>query len=196
MKDKKIKYFVVSLPRTGTSTICKMSEIVGKKWSHAPVSRYENLIKNSSKNFFSDTPIFNPNVIREIISYEDIDSKFIFIDRDFNQVYNSWVNCGLYRNYSMMYNKSINDINMSNSQKFDFKNYNESFLNKRLNEKTYKKVFETHKSTVINLVKDNNKDLLIYRLNEGWDKFCDFLEVSIPDKEIPWLNKGKMFDKI
>lgn len=194
--EKIKKYFVVSLPRTGTSTICKMSEIVGKEWSHAPVNRYKNLIKNSSKNFFSDTPIFNPNVVREIISYEDIDSKFIFIDRDFDEVYNSWVNCRLYRNYSIMYDKFINDEKMSGSQKFDLKNYNESFLNKNLNEETYKEIFETHKSTVINLIKDNNKDLLIYRLNEGWDKFCDFLEVSKPDKEIPWINKGKMFDKI
>jgi len=192
------KYFVISLPRSGTSTISKMAEIIGLRWIHPPHSRYENHIKNNKAEFFSDTPIFNPNVINEILKYEGITPKFIFIDRGFDDLYNSWVNCNLYRNYLGMYNEYINGNKekLNSGQKFDFKNYHESFGEKKLTEDNYNEIFQKHKNTVIDIVKESNSDLLIYNFKDGWEPFCNFLNKELPNKEIPLINRGTMFDKI
>jgi len=47
---------------------------------------------------------------------------------------------------------------------------------------------------VIEAVKRNNKELLMYRFEEGWEPFCKFLDCVVPKEEIPFLNKNKMFD--
>jgi len=188
------KYFVISLPRSGTSTISKMSEIVGYEWSHPPHVYYDQQINGWDKYFFSDTPIFNPKVVEEICLLEKIEPKFIFIDREFKSIYESWVKCGLYRNYTHMFNRDIKHL--TTSQIFDINTYNEAFDNNFLDENNYGEVFHNHKNTVIDLVKKYNKELLMYNFKDGWKPFCDFLNVKTPNKDIPWINKNKMFDKI
>ena len=192
------KYFVISLPRSGTSTISKMAEMTGLKLVHPPHSSYRVHIKNENIHFLSDTPIFNPNVITEIIENKSITPKFIFIDRSFDDIFNSWVKCNLYRNYLDMYNQfeSGDEDKLNSGQRFDFKNYNDAFNSKKLTEENYNEVFQNHKNTVINLVKKSNSELLIYNFEEGWGPFCNFLNKEVPNKDIPWINKGTMFDKI
>ena len=188
------KYFVISLPRSGTSTISKMAEIVGYQWSHPPHIYYDQFIDGGYKYFFSDTPIFNPKVVEEICQLKKIEPKFIFIERDFKDIYESWVKCGLYRNYTNMFNKNVKHL--TKAQIFDINTYKETFDNIFLDENNYEEVFYKHKNTVIDLVKKYNKELLMYEFKDGWKTFCDFLNVEIPNKDIPWLNKNKMFDKI
>lgn len=187
-------FFVISLPRSGTSTISKMSEIVGFKWSHPPHRFYLQFIEGEYKNFFSDTPIYSPKVVEEICQQNKVNPKFIFIDRDFDEIYNSWVKCGLYRNYKNMFNRDKDKLN--EWMLFDIKTYNEAFGGVLLDETNYKMIFKNHKDTVINIVKKYNKELLIYKFDDGWTPFCNFLNVEIPNQEIPWINKNKMFDKI
>ena len=69
-------------------------------------------------------------------------------------------------------------------------------INNFLDENNYEEVFHNHKNIVIDLVKKYNKELLMYNFKDGWKPFCDFLNVETPNKDIPWINKNKMFDKI
>lgn len=32
--------------------------------------------------------------------------------------------------------------------------------------------------------------LLVYRVGEGWDRLCEFLEVPVPDQPFPRINDG------
>lgn len=189
----KTKYFVVSLPRTGTSTICGMAKILNIKWSHAPQKKVNNMIINSDIELFSDTPIYNFNFIKEILFIDNIEPKFIYIERDFDEIFKSWVKSGLYRNYKNMYQ---NPSNLTESQRYDIQTYNETFDNIFLNEENYGDLFKKHQEKVLDLITVSNKDLLIYNFKDGWKPFCDFLNKDIPQDNIPHLNKNKMFDKI
>ena len=181
-----IKYFVISLPRTGTTSLSKMARICGLNPKHAPHSYWMNHIKKDEFNFFSDTPIFDPNIIEKIIQDSSYESKFIFIDRDFSDIFKSWIKMGLFQNYLGFY---------GNEKNFDFVSYNNAFNNQKLSEENYFELFSNHKKTVLDLVKENNKDFLIYNFDMGWVPFCDFLGVEIPTEEIPKLNTNTFFDK-
>ena len=188
------KYFVVSLPRSGTTSICKMAKICALKPKHAPHVSFKKYLKRDEFNFFSDTPVFCPDEINEICFNEEINSKFIYIDRNFNDIFESWKNVKLYSNYLGMINEKID--NLKPSTKFDLCSYNNAFNNIFLNENTYNDIFEKHKKQVIDTIKKYKKNLLIYKFEEGWKPFCDFLNVEIPCDDIPTLNKNKMFDNI
>ena len=138
--------------------------------------------------------IFCPNEINEICSNYQINSKFIYIDRNFDDVFESWKNVKLYRNYLGMKETEIDKLRPST--KFDLNSYNNAFSDILLNENNYNDIFEKHKKQVIETIKTYKKNLLIYKFEEGWKPFCDFLNVEIPCDDIPTLNRNKMFDNI
>lgn len=179
------KYFVISLPRTGTTSLSKMARICGLNPKHAPHFYWEPHIKNDVFDFFSDTPIFDPKVIEKIIGDNSYESKFIFIDRDFSDIFKSWVKMGLYNNYLGFY---------GNNENFDFVSYNNAFGHVKLTELNYSDIFSNHKKTVMRLLEENNKELLIYNFDMGWDPFCKFIGCDIPQDEIPKLNTNTFFD--
>ena len=187
------KYFIVSLPRTGTTTIARMGKIVGLRTIHCPGMNFDKLYDRY--DLFSDTPIYRPSVIDTICNNEIYIPKFIYIKRDFNDLFKSWVNVNLYSSYInliKLYNNNSDD--MSPSMLFDYESYNETFSNETINKDNYNRIFTAHKNAVIKKINEYNKDLLIYDFNDGWDPFCDFVGVDIPNTDIPVLNKDKMFD--
>ena len=183
-----INYFVISLPRTGTRSICKMAKICGLNPKHVPHAGYHRQIISSSYNFFADTPIFCPSVIKNICNNIDINSKFIYIEKDYKEIFDSWNKIKLYRNYT-------NFVKI-NSDKFDYKSYKEAFNNEILTENNYKLIFQKHKNTVFEILNNYHKEYLIYRFDQSWDPFCSFINKPIPKEPIPHLNINSMEDKI
>jgi hypothetical protein len=190
------KYFVVSLPRTGTTSICKMAKMCGLNPKHAPQMYFDNFLEKNDFDFFSDTPVFCPSVIRQLVSNEKIKAKFIYIDRDFDVVFDSWKRVNLYNNYSNMVSVKNKGDTLSKSMQFDLDSYENAFDYNFLDENNYKSIFENHKKNIIDIIENAKKPLLIYDFNSGWESFCEFLNVDIPKDNIPILNKNKMFDKL
>ncbi len=185
-------YFVISLPRSGTTSICKMAKICNLKPNHAPHASIKARILRREYNFFSDTPIFCPKEIDKICEFDSINPKFIYIDRDFSEIFDSWKRVNLFTNYQKMCSADLEM--MRATMKFDLDSYNDAFDQNILTEDNYTQIFENHKNRVIEAVKRNNKELLMYRFEEGWEPFCKFLDCVVPKEEIPVLNKNKMFD--
>jgi hypothetical protein len=190
------KFFVISLPRTGTKSLCKMAKICGLKYKHVPHLNYENNLK--LYDFFSDTPCFVPSFVEKVCKNTDFDANFIYIEKEFDSIYNSWMKVNLYRNYVSLYLKYKEDPNnlLNKSMIFDIESYNESFSNVLLEESNCVELFTSHRDKVFDIIKNYKKKLLIYNFNEGWDSFCNFLECDIPNMELPHININTMFEKI
>ena len=94
-------YFVISLPRTGTSSISRMAKMVGFTPQHPPHQSFIHNWKGEwGWNFFSDTPTFCPKNVEMVCQSNEIEPKFIFIERDFDEVFKSWVDVKLFYNYN------------------------------------------------------------------------------------------------
>jgi hypothetical protein len=184
-KKMKTKYFVVSLPRTGTTSLSKMARICGLNPKHAPHFYWKLHLKNDVFNFFSDTPIYSPQVIEEICNDDSFISKFIYIEKDYSQIFASWKKMGLFNTYSKHF---------GNEKHFDSVSYNQAFANQKLDDLNFVEVFSNHKSSVFEIIEKYSKDLLIYKFEQGWDPFCNFLSVDVPQEEIPHLNINTMFN--
>jgi hypothetical protein len=179
------KYFVVSLPRTGTTSITEMADICGLKTKHCPFNYFQVYMDNNNYDFYSDTPVYVPSVIEKLCKRDDV--KFIYIDRPYSEIFDSWVNYGLFKTYNEMLLENEKKT-ISKGRLIDFSSYHESFLEKKLTQETYQEIFEEHQNQVKSIIRDHNKDLLIYKFTDGWKPFCDFIGVEIPNQEIPKLN--------
>jgi len=192
------KYFVVSIPRTGTKSLCRMAHECGLKFKHVPGFSFEDRFKDGME-FFSDTPCYVPSFIEKICERNDFNAKFIYIDRNYDDIFNSWVKSDLYKNYiwlKNLYNNEEKRKDMRYGMQYDYLCYNESFSNQELTKENYKEVFEEHKNKVFSTLQKHNKELLIYNFTDGWKPFCDFLGCEIPNVEIPKINSGQLFEKI
>lgn len=188
------KIFVISLPRTGTSSLTCMGDLVGFKGVHSMGTEFRELLFETDYNFFSDTPIFAPTVIEKICKEEKIKSKFIFIEKDFDLLYKSWIKMKLDEYYNQWFKVPL--CKMNDKQRINFMTYSKVFNNEHLNSENYKRLFENHRNIVLNLVKNYNKEILLYDFNDGWSSFCEFLNVSVPDIILPHLNKETFLDYI
>jgi len=194
----KTVYFVISLPRTGTKSLCKMAHECGKTFRHAPVNTFDRELNNDIV-FFADTPCFVPSFIEKVLKIEDINPKFIYIDKNFSEIFESWKKVNLYLNYTRMFNQFFDKENrsiMHPNSVTDFLSLHESLNETFMDENNFDSLFELHKEKVISIVKENNKELLIYNFQDGWDPFCNFLECDVPYSKIPHLNIETMFEKI
>ena len=95
----------------------------------------------------------------------------------------------------MFSGKKAGDV-FRESMQFDIDSYENAFDYEFLDENNYKEIFENHKKKVLNIIEESKKPLLIYNFEDGWKPFCDFLNVDVPEKDIPFLNKNKMFDNL
>ena len=145
-----VKYFVVSLPRTGTTSLSKMARMCGLNPKHAPHFYWKNHLDNNQFNFFSDTPIYCPSVVEEICSMTEFESRFIYIEKDFESIFKSWVRMGLLNNYNSFY---------GNEKNFDFVSYNNAFQNKRLSENNFENIFTEHRNIITQILDTNSKKL-------------------------------------
>ena len=190
-------YFVISLPRSGTSSISRMANIVGFKAQHPPHQSFVHNWKGQWEwNFFSDTPTFCPKNVEMVCQSTEIEPKFIFIERDFDDIFNSWVNVNLFKNYNKLIEASNGDSEYHPSMEFDFDSYTDAFGGEILTEENYRTIFQNHKTKVLKIVEEYNKPILIYDFKDGWGPFCEFTNTEIPDEEIPHLNNKKIYEKI
>jgi hypothetical protein len=191
-------YFVVSLPRTGTKSLCRMAHQCGFNFKHAPINTFNRELKEG-KNFFADTPCFVPSFVKRILELPDIDPKFIYIEKEYDKIFESWKKVNLHLNYTRMYNQYSNEKTRSQmhvNMMTDFMSLHESFSEQYMNEENYNELFELHKQKVSSIIKENNKELLMYKFEDGWKPFCDFTKTDIPTSEIPHINIDTMFEKI
>ena len=98
MNTSQTKYFVVSLPRTGTKSICKMAATTGMKISHAPSVALQRALHSTNIRFFADTPVYAPSHISHVMVNEN--HKFIYIDRDAEEWKSSFERVKLNINYN------------------------------------------------------------------------------------------------
>lgn len=192
------KYFVVSLPRTGTKSLCNMAHSCGYKFKHVPHFSFEDRLKEGY-NFFSDTPCFVPSFIENLCKRTDFESHFIYIEKDYENIFKSWVKVNLYQNYVGMYRDyfdSEKKETMRYGMQYDIQSYNESFSNEFLTVDNHKLLFDQHKKKIFKIIKNYNKKILTYKFEDGWEPFCKFLESDVPSCEIPYINVNTMFEKI
>lgn len=191
-------YFVISLPRSGTSSISRMANIVGLKSQHPPHQSFIHNWKGEWEwNFFSDTPTFCPKNVEMVCKSTEIEPKFIFIERDFDDIFNSWVNVKLFKNYQkLIISSNSDDGSFYSGMEFDLNSYDDAFGGEILTEENYKTLFQNHKNKVLSIVEEYNKPILIYNFEDGWKPFCEFTNTEIPTEDIPHLNNKKIYEKI
>lgn len=187
-------YSVISLPRTGTLSISKMANTVGLKAKHVPLWGLDHFITSEEFNFFSDTPMYDPTVVEHLCQLSEVNVKFIFIEKDFKKLFESWKKVNLLYNFEFMLNKDEKDLKPG--QVFDKNTYLNTFEKKQTTEEEYVTAFINHKQTVINIVRRYNKELLLYSFDQEWEPFCSFVQCDLPDVEIPHLNVNTMFDSL
>jgi hypothetical protein len=191
------KFFVISLPRTGTKSMCKMAKICGLKIKHVPTFRYESYLNNH--DFFADTPCFVPSFVEKMCQDQSFDSNFIYIEKDHKEIFNSWAKVNLYKNYVWLYNNYMNEeskTKMGVSMIKDIESYQESLSYQFMTQENYSELFSQHKNQVTDIIKKYNEKILFYNFSEGWEPFCGFIESETPNTKIPYLNKDTMFEKV
>lgn len=187
-----VKYFVVSLPRTGTKSLCKMASVCGLNISHAPGVAFQSRF-NSTHTFFADTPVYRQGVISYIIdNAKAFEPKFIYIEKDYKKTFESWKKVKLYHNYLAM----LKSEQLSRHQIFDVESYNEAFSNVQLDENNCEELFDKHRKEITSIISNAGKHMLIYNFEQGWAPFCEFINSSIPNEPLPHLNVNTMFEKL
>jgi len=201
-------FFVISLPRTGTTSMCSMASICGLNVIHPPHSIYIRKLHHNEHNFYADTPIFAPEIVQWIIdlsftdneNYENkiVNKKFIYLERDVDSWFKSWKgndNFSLKNIHMSMLEQESEVTDWDNYQSFDLQYYQKTFGG-LVDEDNYRTLYNAHKQTVIDMVKYTGHDLLLYNFSDGWEPFCEFIEKPIPDQEIPYQNIEKYGDTV
>jgi hypothetical protein len=167
-------YFVISLPRTGTTSLCEMDNLCGLNSLHVlmNISFIEAL--DQGYNFFADTPFYNPEFIIGLLEsglQDRYNIKFIYSKREtashqnsLNKLFNKW----------KPPNKIYNKLGL-----LDNLLYNKLDSNYTKNHYGYiKKISTLYKI-----------EILEYTFNKGWKNFCDFIKRPIPNSALPHRNK-------
>jgi hypothetical protein len=168
-----VLYIVVSLPRTGTTSLCTMGDICNCKSCHVLGDEKILDLLKQGYNFFADTPFYSPEFLLGIIEVlqSEYDIKFIYSHRDTE----SWKN-----SFNKLTSKWSYPKHPTCTSKWDFYDYI-----------CYRSMItdpETHYSVIKNIASMYDISVLDYSFKEGWAPFCEFLSVDIPDKDLPWLN--------
>lgn len=167
-------YLVVSPPRSGTNSICKMAEICGLKSSHVLRKPFYQAIKEF--DFFADTPFYSPEFLIGILNC-GIQCKFIYLDRPTNEIIESMRGVGIL-NYMKRKISGIKCFALIN----DFFTWN-SLRNFGI---------ENHKENIESLATAYKVPMLVYNFSMGWEPFCEFVDCPVPNADIPHLNKKQM----
>lgn len=185
------KIYIVSLPRTGTTSISKFLEDVGFKCKHVP-SVYYNLI-NSDYERFSDTPCFDPSFISEICYKEARRHKFIYIERNIEDWLLSIEQSKLSTLYTdMIMNETLNDISYMDKRTYgNVFGYDGSYSREKFRQK-----FLEHKSNIETLLK--NEQLFKYKIGDDTKELLNLLNVSKKyyNMGFPHENKSTIFQNI
>lgn len=177
------KYFVVSLPRTGTTSLSKMAAETGLLIRHCPGPAIQHIISPNipefnKVEFVADTPCYVYSVISKLLTYENF--KFIYCEKDLNAWVESFERNDLHIGYEdIRTNLELNSMD---------RNYLMEIFNGGVySTELAKRMFRFHKQWVLNTIPEDR--LLVYNFSDGWKPFCDFLEKPIPEIKLPHLNK-------
>lgn len=176
-------FFVTSLPRTGTTSLCKMAEICGLKPIHVLYSKeYFELLCDyidNGYNFFADTPFYNHFILNGLFEtnlIKQYNIKFIYSTRH----YTDWKLS--FDNMIKKWRPQQLKQDFNKTQFFDYVNY----------EYIKEYYFDTSKHLhIIKLLSQLYKiELLEYNFDSGWQSFCNFIGCDIPTTNIPHMNKN------
>jgi hypothetical protein len=167
-------YFLTSLPKSGTTSLCRMADMCGLKSLH--VLKNVSLISalNEGYNFYADTPFYSPEFLIGLLEFEiqkKYNIKFIYSHRINNDHKKSLEK--MYLNWNIP--KPTNKI---------------SLLDHILHNKIKKYDNENHHLYIKTISTIYNINLLNYNFSEGWASFCEFINKPIPKDTIPHLNKS------
>jgi hypothetical protein len=168
-------YIVTSLPRTGTTSLCKMAKICELNAKHVLSGIKFHVALDNNFKFFADTPFYSPEFLiglLESLSNEEYNFKFIHSHREREK-----------------WEVSFNRLN----EKFFYKR---NIVNRitLMDNICYTKTipsfnFEDHYNKIKEISKIYNIPMLDYNFKDGWEPFCNFLGCDIPNVELPHLNK-------
>lgn len=174
-------FFVTSLPRTGTTSLCKMAEICGLKSLHVLKKISFSDALDQGYNFFADTPFYCPEFLVGLLELglkteknnklENIKVKFIYSHREQKSHENSISK--LLKKWQPP-QKIYNPLSLLDHLCYE-----------RLNEKYIK----NHYHFIKKISSFYKIDILDYNFIEDWKSFCSFIERPIPNKKLPHENK-------
>lgn len=182
----KNKYFVISLPRTGTKTLCKMADILGLKYKHIPSINIDTIYHEY--DFFADTPCYSYSFITKLCMDEN--NKFIYIDREPQDWYTSFNNSGMIRNFKYLLNrKELPEANVLD------KNCLVEIFGNSTDKDNMIHRFKKHRNFCLLIPEER---ILRFSLSEGWKPLCDFVGMHNFDtsQAVPHINAGTLYEKI
>ncbi len=183
------KIFVVSLPRTGTSSISTLFNNVDIKCKHVP-SNYYNHLKDEY-DAFADTPCFDPNFIAEVCYNEPNTHKFIYICRP---VYD-WMNSIEKSNLHIYYKDMVDNCVLNGESFMDKKTWGNVFGYDGIYLKTkFRNKFFEHRKNIDNLLR--NEKIFYYNIGTDVQGLLTFLNVNVslyPNIKFPHENKATLF---
>lgn len=185
------KVYVVSLPRTGTKTVCKMLSTVGYNVKHLPSVFYPRLI-GEDFNAFADTPCYSYSFVYER-KFDKNDNKFIYIDRPVDDWIESFEGVNLHTGYSLLMNLTMHE-HMNVVRLLDSRCMGEVFgYHKTYDREHFKQKYYDHREQMQELLGDK---MLVYKLSQGWEPLCEFLNLPLPESEVPHLNQKVINERI
>jgi hypothetical protein len=166
-------FFVTSLPRSGTTSLCEMSKICGIKSQHILGNHsFQKLIDNEIL-FFADTPFFSPEFLVGFLENNtNYNVKFIYSLRETESHTESLKY--LYKIWSP----------------FSEKHCKHNLLDRICHEKIIKTdILKNHKKYIKLISETYDVPMLEYSFSNGWTNFCSFIDKPIPNQPIPHKNK-------
>ena len=168
-------YIVVSPPRSGTTSICKMAEICGLNPMHV-LSNISFSEAIHQYNFFADTPFYSPEFLIGLLqTYKNV--KFIYITRSPEEIKQSMIKSGVY-NY------------LSGEKVFSYM-YDKLLIHDFIFLKNVRQNLQDHYNIMTKISNIYGIEMLSYNFADGWEPFCNFIDTNIPDVPIPHLNRSK-----
>lgn len=167
-------FFVTSLPRTGTTSLCKMAEICGLKSLHILKNISFSEALDQGCNFFADTPFYCPEFLLGLLELglkKENYIKFIYSHRE-----------------QKSHEKSINKLlkKWQPSEKiYNLLSLLDNLCYNRLNENYIK----NHYYYIKQISRFYRIDILDYSFDKGWEPFCNFIKKPIPNIKLPHQNK-------
>jgi len=186
----KNKYFIVSLPRTGTKSLCKMFMLLGYQVDHCPSIRLSAHLQSNEFGCFADTPIYRPSLVKKLAL--EPSNKFIYIDRPCDQWLLSFERMKLHQAYMDYISRDADKIKPISQ--LDRDSLVEVFGGNSYSSQLAIESFHKHKHEMFDVILPSQ--LLTYQFKDGWVPLCNFLGEEILSVEIPHLNKNQLFDKI
>lgn len=184
------RFFVVSLPRTGTKSLCKMAGMMGMIYKHVPSTGLDRMLRLNDADLYADTPVFAPSVFKELV--KDERNKFIYIDRPIDSWLESFDRVGMPQNYMSLHTGKIAENSVN---KLDRTVLEEVFRNSNYSDKVARSAYRHHHLQVIKNIPADR--LLVYKFSHGWEPLAEFVGRDVPQAvQVPHINQNTMYDAI